>query len=158
MTIEFSRRIYQDPIIRTLRLVRYECFINHTCVLSYDQFCAQICARFHARLINEGHYVWRVSEVNIIRASVTTGDPYHTQLVFINFKLLNLKLKYRQSRHVKDNNSPWHNSHFYTEILQYNMIHSVATKTLHDSSFAPSLPCWVFDSLPLFLKQRRHFM
>uniref|UniRef100_A0A3B4XQX1 Putative nuclease HARBI1 n=1 Tax=Seriola lalandi dorsalis TaxID=1841481 RepID=A0A3B4XQX1_SERLL len=30
------------PIIRTLGLVRYECFMNHTCILSYDQFCAQI--------------------------------------------------------------------------------------------------------------------
>ena len=55
MTIKFSRRIYQDPIIRTLELVRYECFINHTWVLSCDQFCAQICTLFQARLINEGH-------------------------------------------------------------------------------------------------------
>ena len=31
MTIEFSRRIYQDLIICTLELVRYERFINHTC-------------------------------------------------------------------------------------------------------------------------------
>ena len=34
MTIEFSCHIYQDPLIRTLGLVRYECFRNHTCVLS----------------------------------------------------------------------------------------------------------------------------
>lgn len=34
ITIDFRRGIYQDPIIRTLGLVRYERFINHTCVLS----------------------------------------------------------------------------------------------------------------------------
>ena len=62
MTIEFSRRIYQDLIIRKLELVGYECFINHTCVLSCDQFCAQICTCFHARLINEGHSVLHLGQ------------------------------------------------------------------------------------------------
>lgn len=47
-----------------------------------------------------------------------SGTP-NTQLVLIDFKLLKLKVKYRQSRHVKDNNSPSHISHLYTEILQY---------------------------------------
>ena len=74
MTIEFSRRIYQDLIIRTLRLVRYECFINHTCVLSYDQFCAQICARFHARLINEGHCVPGRSLLNNVFLRIDVFD------------------------------------------------------------------------------------
>lgn len=58
MTIKSSRGIYQDPIVCTLELIRYECFVNHIVVLSYDEFCAQNCTCFHARLINEGHCAW----------------------------------------------------------------------------------------------------
>ena len=104
MTIKFSRHIYQDPIIRTLELVGYECFINHTCVRSKDQFCAQICTRFYARLINECHWLllllrvfalpvpWKTSCVVPVQKSVHPKEPGHFCPVVLTSPLSSLSL------------------------------------------------------------------
>lgn len=57
MTVGFSRCIYQDPLIRMLRLAAFEIFMNHTCIFLSHESCSQLCAGFYARSINEGHYV-----------------------------------------------------------------------------------------------------
>lgn len=59
MMVVFSRCIYQETLVRVLGLAIYEIFIYHTCVYSSHDSCAQICERFHTRLINEGQCVYR---------------------------------------------------------------------------------------------------
>lgn len=49
-TIVFSRHIYQDPLISTLRLAINKMSMNHTCIFSYHDSSTQI----YTRLVNEG--------------------------------------------------------------------------------------------------------
>lgn len=55
MTIIFSYRIYQHPLICRLGSVIYDLFMNHTCVFSFRNSCTRNCAHFYARLINKGN-------------------------------------------------------------------------------------------------------
>lgn len=56
VTIGSSRHTYQDALSCPMGLAIYEIFMNHTCFFSYHDPCTQICARFYAKLINEGQY------------------------------------------------------------------------------------------------------
>lgn len=64
MMIGFRRCIDQDPLSRLLGLAIYKNFMNHTGVFSYHDPC--ICARFYARLKNEGPHVYPLSKVRTI--------------------------------------------------------------------------------------------